>query len=112
MKIQKNLHHGDLHLSKGKAAKAISFYDTVLNHDRNCFNAWLGKGTALKTLKRYQEALECYERALLLDKNSVMAEFLAGYLRYKLHKNQMGKNSESLKRRNSKLHCVQEDAPP
>jgi len=89
MGIQKILHHGDLRLSKGKAEEAIAFYDTALNHDRNCFNAWLGKGTALKILKRYNEALDCYERALILNNDSIMAGYLAGYLRHKLNKNEV-----------------------
>ena len=75
-----------MHLSKGKAEEALVFYDTALNHDRNCFYAWLGKGAAFNFLNRYQEALDCYERALILNKDSIMAEFLAGYLRHELNK--------------------------
>lgn len=89
MEIQKILHQGELRLSKGEAEEAIAFYDTALIHDRDCFKAWLGKGTALKLLKRYQEALNCYERALTLNNDSIMAGFLAGYLRHKLNKNEV-----------------------
>ena len=84
METQKILHEADLHLSMGKAEEAIAIYDSALAHDRNCYSAWLGKGTALKLLRRYEEALECYERALILNRDSIMAEYLAGYLRHKL----------------------------
>ena len=86
METQKNIYQADRHLSMGKAEEAVTFYDSALTHDRNCYSAWLGKGTALKFLNRYQEALECYERALILNKDSIMAEFLAGYLRHELNK--------------------------
>ena len=39
-------------LSMGKAEKAVAFYDSALAHDRNCYSAWLGRGTALKFLNR------------------------------------------------------------
>lgn len=70
----------------GKSEEAIRLYDSALNHDSGCFPAWLGKGAALKQLNRYQEALECYEQALILNRDSIMAEFLVGYLRHELTK--------------------------
>jgi len=85
MEIQNILHKGELRLSNGGAEEAIELYDTALNHDRNCFNAWLGKGTGLKLLKRYQEALDCYERALIVNNDSMVAKFLSGHLRHKLY---------------------------
>lgn len=85
METQKILYQADMHLSMGKAKEAVAFYDSALDQDRNCYSAWLGKGTALKFLNRYQEALDCYEQALTLNKDSIMAEFLAGYLRHELN---------------------------
>ena len=86
METEKILYEADLHLSMGKAEEAIEFYNSALTYDCNCYSAWLGKGTALKFLNRYREALECYERAIILNKDSLMAEFLAGYLRNELRK--------------------------
>ena len=79
------LHQGDKCLSMGKTEEAIAFYDSALTDDRDCYAAWLGKGTALKLLKRYEDALECYERALALHKDSIMAEQLAEHLRNELN---------------------------
>ena len=86
METQKILYEADMYLSMGKVEEAIEFYDSALTNDRNCYSAWLGKGTALKILKRYEEALDCYERALILNRDSIMAECLAGYLRTELKK--------------------------
>ena len=87
MEAQRFLYQGDMHLSMGDAEEALELYDSALTHDRNCYSAWLGKGTALKLLKRYEEALDCYERALILNRDSIMAECLAGYLREELKNN-------------------------
>ena len=108
METQKILYQADRHLSMGKAEEAVTFYDSALTHDRNCYSAWLGKGTALKFLNRYQEALECYERALILNKDSMMAEFLAGYLRHELKKNEVpepaGSSRKSIEKRIMNLY--------
>ena len=80
------LHQGDSCLSMGKTEEAIAFYNSALTNDRDCYAAWLGKGTALKLLNRYKDALECYERALALHKDSIMAEHLAEHLRNELKK--------------------------
>lgn len=73
-----------MHLSIGKAEDALELYESALTLDRNCYAAWLGKGTALKILKRYEEALDCYEQDLTLNRDSIMAECLAGNLRAEL----------------------------
>ena len=89
MKLQEILHQGELYLSNSEAEKAIILFDTVLAHDQNCFSAWLGKGTALKLLQRYQKALDCYEQALILNNDSSIAQFMASYLRHKLDKREV-----------------------
>jgi tetratricopeptide (TPR) repeat protein len=86
METEKILYNADMHLSMGKAKEAVALYDSVLTNDCNCYSAWLGKGTALKSLSRYKEALDCYERALTLNRSSIMAEFMAGFLRNELRK--------------------------
>jgi len=87
METQRFLYQGDMHLSMGEAEEALELYDSALTLDQNCYSAWLGKGTALKLLKRYKEALDCYEQALTLNRDSIMAECLAGYLRTELKNN-------------------------
>ena len=87
MDTQRFLYRGDMHLSMGETEEALELYDSALTLDRNCYAAWLGKGTALKLLKRYKEALFCYEQALTLNRDSIMAECLAGYLRTELKNN-------------------------
>jgi tetratricopeptide (TPR) repeat protein len=84
MDTQRFLYQGDMHLSMGETEEALELYDSALTLDRNCYAAWLGKGTAMKLLKRYEEALDCYERALILNRDSIMAECLAGNLRAEL----------------------------
>jgi len=48
----------------------------------------LGMGLALNILYRYEEALSCYERALILNPLSITGECMVEYLREKVKTNQ------------------------
>jgi Flp pilus assembly protein TadD len=51
---------------------AINFYDKVIK-DRNLAFAWGNKARSLSNLGRYNEAIECYDKAIEIDPNYVFA---------------------------------------
>ena len=48
-------------------------YDKALNIKPENLDALINKGSALHTLKKYTEAISCYNTALKLDKKNAMA---------------------------------------
>jgi len=62
----------DLLASSSFEAAKESFDGAIVLNSRS-FDAWLGKGYALEGLKRYQSALESYEKAIGLSNNKVRA---------------------------------------
>ena len=75
---------GDTLVMVGKPEEAMAYYSTALTLDKNCFEAWLGMGFALNILYRYEEALSCYEQALILNPFSIICECMVEYLRDKV----------------------------
>ena len=47
---------------KGSNAKAISFYDKILSLDSTSTDAYFNKGLVLANQKKYDEAIECFEK--------------------------------------------------
>jgi len=54
----------ELALEGGDAEMALLRYEQALGQDPKSAPAWIGKGTALQQLERYEEALAAYDRAL------------------------------------------------
>ncbi len=46
---------------------AISFFDQALSEDPTNADLWNYKGIALRSLGRYDEALECYNKSLEIE---------------------------------------------
>ena len=46
---------------------AISFFDQALSQDPTNADLWNYKGIALRSLGRYEEALECYNKSLEIE---------------------------------------------
>ena len=84
MEIIQFVGKGDAQIMVGKPEEAMTFYSAALNLDKNCFEAWLGMGLALNILYRYEEALSCYERAMILNPLSITGECMVEYLRDKV----------------------------
>lgn len=75
---------GNVQIMVGKPEEAMTFFCAALSLDEYCFDAWFGMGLALNTIYRYEEALSCYERALVLNPHSITAECMVEYLRDKV----------------------------
>lgn len=57
---QKFLHEGDFE-------KALSFFEQALLSDQQNPDLWNFKGVALRSLGRYDEALECFNKSLEIE---------------------------------------------
>ena len=65
-------------LQNGEFAKAISFFDQVLEIDPNYVPALNNKGSALRILGMYEEAIVYFDKALEIDPNDVKALYNKG----------------------------------
>lgn len=63
---------GNLFFFNRDFANAIKEYDKILN-DPNVAYAWSNKGFVLSILKRHEEALSCYDNAIILYPNFTLA---------------------------------------
>lgn len=59
---------GNMLSDLGQDETALTFYDRALELNENFPNAWEKRGCALFTLDRFQDAVDSFERALLLRK--------------------------------------------
>lgn len=54
-------------LNDGDFDKALSFFEQALLIDQQNPDLWNFKGVALRSLGRYDEALECFNRSLEIE---------------------------------------------
>jgi len=66
---------GYRHLEAGELGEALSAFDDALGHDAASLAALEGRGLVLIQMKRLDEALKCFERALELDPDLAEAHF-------------------------------------
>ncbi|RNJ76394.1 MAG: tetratricopeptide repeat protein [Nitrosopumilus sp. B06] len=51
----------------GKYEEALKIYEQAISKDPHNPDLWNGKGTALRSLGRYEEATVCFNHSLELD---------------------------------------------
>ena len=54
-------------LEEGKFEQALSFFEQALLLEQNNAELWNHKGVALRSMGRYDEALECFNKSLEID---------------------------------------------
>ena len=54
-------------LEEGNFEDALAYFDQAILLSKNDPDIWNQKGAALRSLGRYDEALECFNRSLELD---------------------------------------------
>ncbi|MBC8252072.1 MAG: tetratricopeptide repeat protein [Candidatus Nitrosopelagicus sp.] len=59
--------NGVTNLEDGNFEDALSFFEQALLLKPDDPDVWNQKGIALRSLGRYEEALECYNKSLQLD---------------------------------------------
>jgi tetratricopeptide (TPR) repeat protein len=63
---------GNEYTTQGQYDKAIEYYNKVINHPNFAY-AWYNKGQALFHLGRYQQAIECYDKAFEIRSDFTLA---------------------------------------
>jgi len=66
-KIVDLVENGKKMLDNGKFEDALNYFDQALLLDQNDPELWNHKGVALRSIGRYDEASECFNRALEID---------------------------------------------
>ena len=65
--IQDLVAKGQLLLKDGKFNDALSFFEQALLLNQDDPNLWNFKGIVLRSLGRYEEAIECFNMSLKID---------------------------------------------
>lgn len=65
--IQDLVSKGQSFLKDGKFNDALSFFEQALLLNQNDPNLWNYKGIVLRSLGRYEEAIECFNNSLKID---------------------------------------------
>ena len=65
--IQDLVSKGKSLLEDGKFDDALGFFEQALLLNQNDPNLWNNKGIALRSLGRYEEAMECFNKSLEID---------------------------------------------
>jgi tetratricopeptide (TPR) repeat protein len=55
---------------KGKQRAAITSYNSAIQIEPKYIDAWISKGMTLDNLGRYEEAINCYDRIIQIEKDS------------------------------------------
>ena len=61
------IQNGIVNLENGNFEDALSFFEQALLLNQDDPDLWNQKGVVLRSLGRYDEALECYNKSLQLD---------------------------------------------
>jgi Flp pilus assembly protein TadD len=65
--IEELVKKGSRLLEEGKFEEALNFFDQALLSNQNDPELWNHKGVALRSMGRYDEAMECFNKSLELD---------------------------------------------
>lgn len=59
--------NGKIKLEEGKFEDALEFFEQALLLDQKNPELWNNKGVALRSIGRYDEAIECFNKSLQID---------------------------------------------
>ncbi len=66
-KIDSLVEQGNSLLNEGKFEDALGFFEQALLLDQKNPELWNYKGVALRSIGRYNEAIECFNKSLEID---------------------------------------------
>ena len=65
--IEKLVESGKKLLDEGKFEDALGFFEQALLMDQSDPELWNNKGVALRSMGRYDEAIECFNKSLEIE---------------------------------------------
>ncbi|MDH3339833.1 MAG: tetratricopeptide repeat protein [Nitrosopumilus sp.] len=65
--IQDLVKKGQSFMNDGKFDEALGFFEQALLLNQNDPDLWNHKGVALRSLGRYEESMECFNKSLEID---------------------------------------------
>ncbi len=65
--IQDLVKKGQSFLEDGKFTEALDFFEQALLLNQDDPDLWNSKGIALRSMGRYEEAMECFNKSLEID---------------------------------------------
>ena len=71
---QRDLESAGVSKSMGLYSESLPFYDNVIARNQSNFMAWYYKGSTLSEMGRYDEAIDCFDRALEIKPDLMAAE--------------------------------------
>ncbi len=66
-KIEDLVQSGQSLMDDGKYDEALAFFDQALLLNQNDPDLWNNKGVALRSLGRYEESMECFNKSLQIE---------------------------------------------
>ena len=66
-KLDSLVEQGNSLLNEGKFEEALGFFEQALLLDQKNPELWNFKGVALRSIGRYDEAIECFNKSLEID---------------------------------------------
>ncbi|MBT8243267.1 MAG: tetratricopeptide repeat protein [Nitrosopumilus sp.] len=66
-KIDDLVQSGQSLMDEGKYDEALAFFDQALLLNQNDPDLWNNKGVALRSLGRYEESMECFNKSLEIE---------------------------------------------
>ncbi len=89
---ERYLRISNLPMAVGNRKAAIQLYETLFEKYPNSSSAWYAKGLALSRLRIYDEAMNCFDRALSIDKNYAAAWYAKGLIALEIERNDEAMN--------------------
>jgi tetratricopeptide (TPR) repeat protein len=65
--IENLIQKGNIFLKDGKFDGALAFFEQALFMNQDDPDLWNYKGTALRSLGRYEEAMDCFNKSLEIE---------------------------------------------
>jgi tetratricopeptide (TPR) repeat protein len=76
--------HYNLPTTLANAQALVLLYSKYTENYPGSTTAWYAKGLALTRLRRYEEAINCFDRVLAIEKNHTTAWYAKGLLAFEL----------------------------
>jgi tetratricopeptide (TPR) repeat protein len=80
-KIEELVQKGQSLMNDGQFDDALGFFEQALLLNQNDPDLWNNKGVALRSLGRYEESMECFNKSLEIEPRDKFASIAVMYLK-------------------------------